>query len=228
MIKTIPTELGSYGRRVYSQNDEDGVIEVLCECLQIESGFFVEFGIGPPNPGSLSLNGLEGNCRLLRERGWSGLFMDGSEYPPKYDVKTEYITALNINMLLDKYGCPQDIDIFSIDVDGQDFWIWMNLGRRPKIVIIEYNCDFEAGESYVVPFNIGFRWDCTRYMGASLSAMCKLGASKGYRPVYANYVNIFFVRDDLITNKEDFPEELTLPRRTLHRDYTDTRFWIEV
>lgn len=224
----IDPNLRRYGRKVYSQNDEDGIIAYLCEALGISRGYFVEFGVGPPWKGSLERNGLEANCRLLRESGWPGLFMDATDYPESYDVRREYVTALNVNQLMSKYGCPDSIDVYSIDVDGQDFWIWMNLIARPKIMIIEYNCDFEPEVSKVVPFQPNFQWDGTNYTGASLAAMCKLGRSKNYSPLYANGTNVFFVRDDLILNQDEFPPEIRLKRRRMHPTDPLSRPWTEV
>jgi hypothetical protein len=224
----IDPKLRRYGRKVYSQNDEDGIIAYLCEALGISRGYFVEFGVGPPWKGSLERDGLEANCRLLRESGWPGLLMDGAEYPDKYDVRREFVTSLNINQLMSKYECPESIDVDSIDVDGQDFWIWMNLITRPKIMIIEYNSDFDPGVSRVVPFQPNFVWDCTNYMGASLAAICKLGRSKEYTPVYANGTNAFFVRDDLVLNREDFSPEISLRRRRVHPEDPFARPWTEV
>ena len=224
----IDKDIERFGRKVFSQNEEDGIIEYLCGKLGLHTGYFVEFGVGPPYLGSLERDGLEANCRLLREKGWPGLFMNGGEFPEQYDVRSEFITALNINSLLEKHGCPQEIDVFSIDIDGQDLWVWLSFRRQPKIVICEYNCDFEPDQSVVVPFNTSFVWDCTRYFGASLLALCKIGQSKGYRPVYANIGNAFFVREDLIDNPEDFPYHLELPRRSLHGDYEGVRPWSEI
>jgi len=224
----IPKDLKMFGRKVYSQNDEDGIIECLCDRLGISVGYFVEFGVGPPANGLIEVNGLEANCRLLQEKGWSGLFMDGGRYPAKLDVKSEFIDALNINLLLTKYNCPMVIDVFSIDVDGQDFWIWMNLSRAPKIVVIEYNSNFDPSDSVVIPFKTDYQWDCTNYFGASLTALCKLGNSKGYKPVYANGVNVFFLRDDLILNLDDFPSQILAPKRPRHAPDGRQRPWVNI
>jgi hypothetical protein len=228
IMHRIDPKIGKYGKKIYSQNNEDGIIEYLCKALGISRGYFVEFGVGPPWKGSLETDGLEANCRFLRENDWPGLFMDGSVYPEKYDVRNEFITPLNINQLMLKYGCPDSIDIYSIDVDGQDFWIWMNLVVQPKIMIIEYNSDFDPGISRVVPYQPDFRWDCTSYMGASLAAICKLGRSKHYIPVYANGVNAFLVRHDLILNGNDFAPEIKLPRKRVHPEDPLSRPWTEI
>jgi hypothetical protein len=92
----------------------------------------------------------------------------------------------------------------SIDVDGQDFWIWMALDYKPKVMVVEYNGGLEKDDSIVIQFKLDHRWDYTIYQGCSLRALDKLSKSKGYTLVYANGVNGIFVRDDLISNKEDF------------------------
>jgi len=203
----LDTSLQVYGRKQYSQNDEDGVIEYLNTKLGIKNGYFVEFGVGPAGDCTIEESGLECNCRLLLQNGWRGLFMDGNIYPAEFCVQNERITALNIDRLLKKYHVPLEPDLMSIDVDGQDFWIWMATSYRPRIVIIEYNPSLHIDESCVMPFDISYIWDGTQYYGASLLALHKLGESKGYTLVYANGVNAFFVRTDLISNATEFNYE---------------------
>jgi hypothetical protein len=204
----LRSPLKAYGRKVHSQNDEDGIIEAIFADIKPRSKYFVEFGIGPnwQDPGYT--RGIEGNCVLLREQGWSGLFMDGGQHPEKYNIQREFVTAMNINSLLRKHKVPQDVDIVSIDVDGQDFWIWMALDYRPSLVIVEMNCNFlTLHESLTVVFDPNFRWDGSKYYGASLGGLVKLGKEKGYKLVYANGTNAFFVRDDLLVNPRDFKDE---------------------
>lgn len=150
---------------------------------------------------------MECNCRLLRERGWSGLFIDGNQYPPKYDVRCEHITPMSVNEVFRKYGVPHEIDLLSIDIDGQDFWVWSNLSYSPRVVIIEYNPTFGPDESKTMPFDPTHVWDGTRWYGASLRALQRLGESRGYTLVYANGVNAFFVRDELLANASAFSFE---------------------
>ena len=199
--------LERYGRKQYSQNDEDGIIEYLTDRLGIKKGYFVEFGVGPAGGKTIQESGLECNSRLLLEQGWQGLFMDGQTYPAEYQVENERITALNINTLFDKYGVPLDFELLSIDVDGQDFWIWMAMRHSPAIVIVEYNPSLHIDQSCVMPFDVSYVWDGTQYYGASLLALHKLGSDKGYTLVYANGVNAFFVRTDLMANPADFTYE---------------------
>jgi len=223
--------LHKYCRKVYSQNDEDGIIEYIFTELPPLNRFFVEFGVGPATGCTYEQSGLECNARLLIENGWHGLLMDGNSYPPEAGVKREMITALNINRLLHKYRVPHEIDLMSIDIDGQDFWIWSNLTYNPRVIIVEYNPHLWPNESKVVPFDIEYQWDGTQWYGASLRALHRLGLSKGYTLVYANGVNAFFIRDDLIGNAEDFQFESVYGLRgrlSYHRDDPLNRGWVTI
>jgi len=220
--------LGRYEDKTYSQSNEDGVIAYLTRALGISNGYFVEFGVGPPLGRDIEETGLEANCRLLLESGWSGLFMDGNQYPPGTGVRREFVTALNINPLLKRYAVPNEIDLFSIDVDGQDFWIWMNLAYRPKILIIEYNANFGIEVSKTVPFHPNFRWEGAGYYGASLTAFYKLGRSKGYTLVWSNGANAFFVRDELVENAADFQLDRLHVFWPQHAVESTWGVWVEV
>jgi hypothetical protein len=211
MAHVLPAPLAEYERKVRSQNAEDGVIEAIFSAIPPASRYFVEFGVGPNWQDPDYTRGLEGNCVFLRENGWRGLFMDGADHPLEYGVRREYVTPTNINSLLRKHGTPPDVDIISIDVDGQDLWIWMACDYRPALYILEYNPNFlTLNETCTVVFDPNFRWDGTKYYGASLGALVKVGRDKGYKLVHANGVNAFFVREDLLANPQDFPDEQLL------------------
>jgi hypothetical protein len=214
--------------KTYSQENEDGLISYIMSELKLSAGFFVEFGVGPAWKSTLEESGLEANCRLLREMGWHGLFMDGSRYAPEFGVEVERVTALNINRLFQKYSVPQDVDLVSIDVDGQDFWIWMNLGYFPKVVVIEYNPNFTHNESVVVPFDINFRWDATKWYGASLRALDRLGRSKGYLLTYTTEANAFFIQRRLVQNADEFRFSDVYRFHDIHRPDFEYRPWITI
>lgn len=130
--------------------------------------------------------------------------MEARVHPPNFGVHQETVTPENINSLLRKYRVPKDLSVLSIDVDGQDIWIWKAIKVRPEVLIIEYNPIHGPSESVAVPRDPNFRWDGTNYYGASLGAVDKIGKDKGYLLVYANQVNAIFVLDRLIANKSDF------------------------
>ena len=137
--------LEQYGYKVYSQNDEDGIIQEIFRRIGVTNKTFIEFGVQ---------NGLESNCHYLLFQGWNGLWMDGDGeaireiqkrfYPVlktgQLACKRAFITRGNINQLISEQGFSGEIDLLSIDVDGNDYYIWEAVTAvSPRVVIIEYN-----------------------------------------------------------------------------------------
>jgi hypothetical protein len=211
---TLDTEMGKYGRRLTSQNDEDGILAYLFG--KIRGGSFVEIGVGP------GAEALEGNCVALERRGWHGMLIDQAGGP---GVVVARVTAMNVNGLLGRNASP---DLLSIDVDGQDFWIWMNVQCRPAVVVIEYNASLGPTAALVMKFDAEHRWDGTSYFGASLRALEHLGRSKGYTLVYANGVNAFFVRDDHVENRADFEAAFLYRPGPRHPPDQQDRPWVRI
>jgi hypothetical protein len=213
----IPNDLTRFEARVMSQNGEDGVIAELLRRLNIfEPGFFVEFGIE---------SGAEGNSVFLADLlGWRGLFLEPDDASfanlqrkyggnPRVTTAQEAVTAENVEALFDAYEVPLEPDLLSIDVDGNDYWIWKAVDRhRPKLVIIEYNGGLPLDRRLVMPYDPDWRWSFGGPYGASLGAMFQLAAEKGYRPAHTELagVNAFFVRDDLDI---ELPAPESVPRR---------------
>lgn len=127
---------------------------------------------------------MEGNFVLLREKGWSGVLLDGTQYPPEHGVRQDFITPLNINFVYKKHALPDDLDFMSKDVDGQEFWIWMALQARPKVVIVKYNGARGGEVSETIQYDVTHVWDGTTYQGASLRAPDKLAKDKRYTLVW--------------------------------------------
>ena len=223
----IEPDLKRFEAKVRSQFGEDGVIREIARCLGIANGTYFEFGIGPAWPHPIE-SGLEGNLVLMAEHGWTGVFLDGHSYPPEYKVRQEFVTALNINQLYQKHGLPEDLDVMSIDVDGQEFWIWMALQYRPKVMIVEFNGSLGPDASITVPFDTSFTWDQSVYQGASLSALDKLAKGKFYTLVYSNGVNAIFIRDDLVSNTSDFKFEDIFVSYPPHAPDTLQRAWLTI
>lgn len=180
-------------RREYSQNGEDGIIQAIFAMIGMTNRYYVEFGVE---------DGSECNTRYLRKRkGWQGLLMDGSHNNPQINLHREFITAENIEDLFAKYHVPKEFDLLSIDIDGNDYWVWKAIrSYHPRVVIIEYNACLPYAPTVTIPYDPRFTWDRTDYYGASLSALVALGREKGYRLVATdrNGVNAFFVKDDLV------------------------------
>ena len=110
------------------------------------------------------------------------------------------VTPDNVEELFVQAGVPPEPDVLSIDVDGQDYWIWEAIEAcRPRVVVIEYNAVLPPGRQLVQPLGFVDRWDGTDYFGASLDAVCALAERKRYRLVHTDLgaINAFFVRSDL-------------------------------
>jgi hypothetical protein len=214
MLGTVPKyqddkRLSKFGYKVYSQYDEDGLIQEILKRINVETGFFVEFGVG---------DGLENNTTYLLLQGWKGVWIEGNKkYCQKIDKKFKaeidagalstrnaFITAESIVPLFGKMRVPTEFDLLSIDVDGNDYWIWEALqDYRPKIVVIEYNASFRSHCRWVMKYNPSHEWRRTNYFGASLKSLELLGSKLGYKLVGCCFggMNAFFVREDLIADK---------------------------
>lgn len=200
-----PKRLLKYGFKVYSQHDEDGIIEEIFSRIGCTDRFFVEFGVG---------DGLE-NCTLYcLLKGWRGVWIDGSAIcaeaierkfqflieSDRLKVRYAFITAENIEQLFRDLDVPDEFDLLSIDIDNNDYWVWQAIQHyRPRVALIEYNASFR-GANCVVPYKPASIWDYSNYFGASLKALEELGREKGYCLVACNYTGVtsFFVREDLV------------------------------
>lgn len=202
------TALADREFRVFSQWGEDGIIQHLIRVVPVAQRVFVEFGVE---------NYTEANTRfLLTHNNWSGLIFDGSEDHIR-SVKKEalywrhnlkavaaFVTRENINTLLRENGLSGEIGLLSIDVDGNDYWVWEAIDAvQPAIVVIEYNARFGPERAVTVPYDAAFVRQKAHYSmiyyGASLAALVALGRRKGYAFVGANTAgnNAFFVRREL-------------------------------
>ncbi|MBC7554631.1 MAG: hypothetical protein H7257_11700 [Taibaiella sp.] len=205
---TLPP-LRETGFKVFSQFEEDGKLLYIFSVIGMDNKTFVEIG---------SDDGLNSNCaNLVFNFGWRGLFIDGNpagvqrgerfyakyptpfHYPPKFTCAK--VNAENINQLLQAKGMTGEISLLSIDIDGNDYWVWNALTvADPKVVIIETHNEFGL-ENIVVPYDPNYFYPGKHplYHGASPIAMVNLGRKKGYRLVGANELgfNFIFVKNGI-------------------------------
>lgn len=195
--------------RVSSQNGEDGIIGELFKRIRTTNRFFVEFGVQ---------DGAECNTALLAHAGWNGVMLEGDpvraaalaeRYASFTGVRTgaAFIDAENIAGLFERFGVPRDFDLLSIDIDGNDYWVWQALGAyRPRVVVVEYNAEHPPPERWVMAYNPSHRWDETTYYGASLASLEALGERMGYALMGTDLkgVNAFFLRRELVRSSR-FP-----------------------
>ena len=181
-----------FEKRIYSGSGEDGMLEVIFYKIGVVNKFFVEFGYG---------EGYWNSMFLYKKKGWKGIWLDDVDRKTNDPrVYQEFITAENVNDVFKKYNIPFEFGLLSIDIDGNDYWVWKALGSeyRPKVVVIEYNAKFPPTISKVIEYDPNFKFDGTDYFGASLLAFAKLAKLKGYSLVGCddNGVNAIFVVDE--------------------------------
>lgn len=217
--------------KVYSQWGEDGIISYLIDNIKIKNNFFVEFGVE---------NYTESNTRFLcRRLNWSGLVIDSSKKNIDYIKKdriywhhdltaiNEFVTKDNINKIFQENIPFKEIGLLSIDIDGNDYWIWKAIESiQPSIVIVEYNSIFGSEKNYVVPYEENFNRNKAHYSnlyyGASLPALVKLGNAKDYALVTCNRAgnNAFFVKKDLLN---DNIKEISVSEGFQKRKFRESR-----
>ena len=185
---------------VNSQNGEDGILEALFKEIGAKNKWCVEFG---------AWDGvhLSNTCHLIREHGWNAVLIEGdkrkfAELTTNFGandrcvlVKTMigYERGSNtIDDVLASTNAPLDLDLISIDIDGNDWHIWDSItSYRPRVVVIEYNP--------TIPDDIVFYQDRDMQVnhGCSLAALVELGKSKRYELVaLTNFNGIFVVSED--------------------------------
>ena len=188
----------------FSQNGEDGVIEVLRGQMHSTTRSFLEIG---------SADGVQNNSAWLAvvER-FEGLMVEGDGRLAGILARTlgencvgcrflqRFVTRDNVAELMALMG-ERDPDMLSLDIDGNDFHIARALleeGLRPRIIVVEYNAVFGPDRAVTVPYRQDFslaQHPSRLYYGASVAAWRGLFERQGYRfvTVERNGVNAFFV-----------------------------------
>ncbi len=200
-----PKHLARFEHQVYSQNGEDGVIAEIFRRIGAPGKTFLEIGVG---------DGLENNTVFLLSQGWNGWWIDGDANAMRNLRQTfarplsdstlrlheMFVTAENIENKLQEAGVPDELDLFSLDVDRNTYWIWDALPKlRAKVVVVEYNATMPPAMDWKIKYAGNLTWDGSFGFGASLKAFEELGRARGYNLVYCDLtgVNAFFVRKDL-------------------------------
>lgn len=209
-------KISEAGFRCYSQMEEDGIALYVLSMIGFESKKVVELCCG-----------FGAECmatNLIINHGFEGYLFDGDPWnvemakaffkskkdciiaPPK--ISRAWVTAENVNQLLESTGVTGEVDYLSLDVDGNDYWIWNALDViKPRLCVFETHCMIPSDLSLTIPYDPHFQANVeSRFYGTSLAAMVKLGRKKGYRLIGAHRYgfNVFFLRNDVAP--ELFPE----------------------
>jgi len=209
-----PNPLNKFGKKFFSQSDEDGILLEILKRLRINGGFFFEFGVG---------NGTENNTLILASLGWKGVWVGGEDLAFKYSPSSKFlyiktwITLENI-MLSIRSGLTffkkSDIDLISVDLDGNDFYfveVMLKNKINPKVFIVEYNGAFPPPVEFKIKYNPTHRWSKDNYYGASLMSYVKLFRKFNYSLVCCNShtgANAFFIKDEYLSLFKEVPKSI--------------------
>ena len=192
----------------FSQNGEDGIIEVVLSHLRSPNRYFIEIGAS---------DGLENNTTWLAlVRRYGGLWVEGDPDASKkcrdlfaamnygVEIANMFATIETASSIVAK-AREKNPDLLSIDIDGNDYHIAQALfkaGLQPKVCVVEYNSafgpDLSVSVPYVSDFRVGSGAGSNLFYGCSLQGWKTFFASNGYSfvTVDANGVNAFFARSD--------------------------------
>jgi hypothetical protein len=226
---THPNPLNRFGRKCFSETDEDGItLEILRRLGLLKDGVYAEFGVA---------DGLQNNTLILASLGWKGFWVSGEDLAFKYRPTErffflkEWITLENI-IELTRRGMrhihAESIDVISLDLDGNDIYFAEKLlsGFRPKLYIAEYNAKFPPPVEFRIAYDPKHVWNHDAYFGASLSSFDKLFSANGYRLICCNAhsgVNAFFIDARYAESFADIPRDIQQiyvePRYYWHNRY---------
>jgi hypothetical protein len=212
--KNTENPLNHYGLKCFSQSDEDGITIEIIKRINIYNGTYAEYGVG---------NGTENNTLILAALGWSGFWIGGEnllfrhEKLSKFKYFKTWITKENA---FEYYSRGLDsikkkgVDLLSIDLDGNDYYILEELlkkGIEPKIIISEYNAKFPPPILFKIKYNPSHYWKSDDYFGASLSTLSFLLNKYNYFLVCCNShtgANTFFIHKNYQDKFRDLPTDI--------------------
>ncbi len=200
------------GYKVFSQNDEDGIIQEICNRLKLGAGStFLEIGVG---------DGSENNTLNLLTKSWKGVWLGGEPLAyarlcDRLDFEQCWITQENVVEILRRKMAEKTIgsfDLLSLDIDGNDWHIAKRILEediRPAVFVVEYNGTFDAYAEWVMPYDAAHTWDGSAYFSASLASYQRLLEKHDYFLVACNVTgaNAFFVKKEFETLFTDLPAD---------------------
>lgn len=188
--------------KLYSQNEEDGMVLALLRTAGITNRTYVEIGSG----------GSGGNSGMLcREFGWRGVMVDYDKdnierarrkfgVNPLATFEHMAVTPENVDDMIRRHGLAGEVDFFSLDIDSFDYWVLKAMTAcSPRVMVLEYNSAFGMEKPLTIAPDTDLSKAPKGFHGASLLAWVKLCAEKGYRLVACDDTgtNAFFLRNDL-------------------------------
>lgn len=199
-------KLADYGYNKYSQFGEDGIIEKIFEIIGTTSKVCIEFG---------AADGFDcsNSAVLWTTKGWQGILIETNEHRFKQlinNIQGHNCIAIHTHIdiennslesTLQRYNIKEPIDLLSIDVDGDDYYILKSLHTlKPRVIICEYNP--------TMPTHLDIYPAYGNHIGCSPAALVRLAQEKGYKLIAITHCNCFFVYESDFDKFNDFETSL--------------------
>jgi hypothetical protein len=214
---TRKPRLLDFRKTIHSQFGEDGIIEKIFEIIGTTSKVCVEFG---------AWDGFFlSNTAALWTKDWKGVLIEAEQN--KFLALLDNVRNYSCVPILAKVGIDEDnhletilhrrgitepIDLLSIDIDGNDYYIFQSLTTlRPRVIICEYNP--------TMPAHIDIYPDYDNHTGCSVAALVRVARSKGYQLAALTEVNAFFVVEEEFAKLSSFETRLEQIRIDRHLTY---------
>ena len=194
-----------FENKVYSATGADGIIDYIFSAIGYTNKVAVEIGVSM---------GSNTNTELLSHKGFKLLWIDRlsrPNIPVNTTMHVECVTKTNVENIFKKYNIPQELDLISIDIDGNDYHIREALSNyKPRVIIMEYNGAFGPTSEYIMGYEENYyHFPPSIKFGASLLSLINQANRLGYDYVYSETrgADAFFIRRDLNVFKPLTPEE---------------------
>ena len=198
--REVDSPLLRYSSDVTSQFGEDGIIAHILSVIEPANRYCIEFGAWDGR--------LYSNCyRLLVEEDWDGLMIEASaaKYAQLTQTYADYprVSTLNalvqfdgpdaLDNILERAGAPKNPGVLSIDIDGNDYYIFESLSKyEPELIVIEFNPTIPNDVFFIQEKSFDVNHGC------SLLALIELGKRKGYELAVCTLCNAFFVKKEML------------------------------
>jgi hypothetical protein len=205
MQEQTPDNPALHGFKVYSQVDEDGIIQQLFSRIGDGTRTFVELGCG---------NGSENNTHYMALKGWRGVWVDGGSQNIRHiaaNIPLDTASLLVHQMFITRDNIADSmrgwvarlggaLDLLSLDIDGNDSVVLKEIltVTKPRVLVLEYNGKFPPPLKLSVVYDPAHAWAGDDYYGSSLQVFVDQLQGQ-YRLVACGLsgANAYFVRNDL-------------------------------
>lgn len=220
--QTEKPRLIEFSRNVYSQFGEDGIIEAIFNIIGTKSKRCIEFGAWD---GFLYSN----TANLFSNKEWEAILIECDE--EKFSDLLKNVKYFRCHCICEAVGLDEqsleiilkrnkvslnNVDLLSIDIDGNDCYIFESLTNlKPRVIVCEYNPTFPAHLDIYASYdpNVGYGFGC------SVATLVRIASQKGYSLIALTICNAFFVLNEELHKFKDFEISLDKLRINIYLHY---------